>query len=89
MEPIIKRLIYTLGTLQVAGRENLELLLAAMRALQSGPEPDYAAVRGALCMLTVRGERDVSSLLGCIQQLDKLIGEEPDRPEEPERALPA
>lgn len=76
----IRTIRYGLNQLHISGRQSLGGALIAMRKLKEwdglGHGFDYHTVKTALETITVNGEKDVDTLLACIQILDELTEEE-------------
>lgn len=78
MNQKIHQILYTLRRIHTYGRDSLENLLVAIRMLEAydGDKLSARGVQGALEKVVVTGADDADKLLGCMQMLDELVGEE-------------
>lgn len=77
---MISRILYTLNLLKIQGEQSLRAAHVAINLLKrySNSENEQSLLeiaRNSLNKIEVCGETDISSLLGCMEQLDDLIHE--------------
>lgn len=75
---MISRILYTLNLLKIQGEQSLRATHIAISLLKrySNGEKDQSLLeiaRNSLNKIEVYGETDISSLLGCMEELDDLI----------------
>ena len=81
MNAKINLIIALLNSIKATGRTSIEGLLYAIHHLKrwdgQGKSFDYEMIQAALEQVTVRGERDLNSIVRCYQLLDEVMKEDP------------
>lgn len=74
---MVNRVIYTLNTLTIRGRQNMNSVRIVLKALRSYLEDnDQSLLQIAfnnMEKISVIGESDISALLGCIEAIEEIL----------------